>query len=253
MKQGTSKDLSELIKQSKSIVFFGGAGVSTESRIPDFRGSGGLFNNLYEVHGESVRVEEILSEPYFTKHPEIFYQFYKERFQFPDAKYNSAHKFLADLEAEGKLSAVITQNIDGLHQDAGSINVLELHGNIHHFYCRECKKSYTEDEINKMLKVLPVPKCECGGVIRPDIVFYYESLPRKACDDAFKAIYYADLIIIAGTSLNVFPAADMINYPSHGKRKCVIINLSKTPMDDDADIVIRGKVGEIFEEIKDKI
>lgn len=253
MRQSSIRNLADLIRNSNKIVFFGGAGVSTDSGIPDFRGNNGLFANYFEFHGESIRVEDILSEPYFAKHPEIFYKFYKEKLNFSDAKYNYAHKFLADLEAAGKLSAVITQNIDGLHQSAGSINVLELYGNIHNFLCKECNKKYTENEVGHMLKTSAIPNCECGGVIRPGIVLYHESLPISTCNEAFKAIYYADLFIVAGTSLNVFPAADMIKYPSYDKRKCVIINLSETPMDNDADFIIRGNVSKIFEEIKDNI
>lgn len=229
--------LKQWIEESERIVFFGGAGVSTESGIPDFRSVDGLYNQKY-----AYPPERIISHSFYKENPEEFYRFYKDRMIYQDAKPNAAHKALAELEKEGKLSAVITQNIDGLHQMAGSKRVLELHGSIHRNYCEKCKKFYPLDYV---VQSSGVPKCECGGTIKPDVVLYEEGLDADTMNQAAYELKHADMLIVGGTSLVVYPAAGMIDY-YRGKRM-VLINLARTSRDDMADLVIHGKIGEVFE------
>ena len=235
---GTEK-LKELINGSNNIVFFGGAGVSTESGIPDFRSTDGLYHQEYDYPPETI-----LSHSFFMRNPEEFYRFYKNKMLCLDAKPNMAHKKLAELEKAGKLKAVITQNIDGLHQAAGSKNVLELHGSILRAYCSRCRKPYPADVINKGTGV---PRCDCGGVIRPDIVLYEEQLDEDVLRKSIDYIRNADVLIVGGTSLNVYPAAGLINY--YRGNKLVLVNLSATPYDDEADLVIHEKLGEVFSRV----
>lgn len=227
------------IGESDNIVFFGGAGVSTESGIPDFRSVDGLYNQQYDYPPETI-----ISHSFYRRNPEEFYRFYKNRMLFPDAAPNAAHLALARLEQSGKLRAVITQNIDGLHQAAGSKNVLELHGSVHRNYCTRCGKFYSLKEIMEMDCV---PRCECGGIIKPDVVLYEEGLDQGVLQMAVSAIRHADVLIIGGTSLTVYPAAGLIDY--YQGNKLVLINKSVTPLDDRADLVISGKIGEVFSQI----
>lgn len=231
--------LQEIIDGGKRIVFFGGAGVSTESGIPDFRSQDGLYNQKYDVPPE-----EILSHTYFVRHTEEFYRFYRDKMICLTAKPNAAHKKLAELEACGKLTAVVTQNIDGLHQMAGSKNVLELHGSVHRNYCQKCGKLFTAQDI---LDTEGVPHCECGGLIKPDVVLYEESLDSGIIQRSVKAISECDVLIIAGTSLTVYPAAGFVRY--FGGDKLVLINRDATPMDSAADLVIHDSVGKILSQI----
>ena len=233
------KKLRDMIAESSSIVFFGGAGVSTESGIPDFRSVDGLYNQKYKYPPE-----EILSGSFFRENPEEFYKFYRDKLVVGDVKPNTAHLRLAKLEAEGRLSAVATQNIDGLHQAAGSKNVFELHGTVHRLYCSKCYKHVDEAIINECAGV---PRCSCGGVIRPDVVLYEESLDQGVISDAVKALSSCDMLIIGGTSLIVYPAAGLINY-YHGD-KLVLINRDPTPADSRANLVIHEKIGEVFAQI----
>ena len=232
--------LQEIIGESKNIVFFGGAGVSTESGIPDFRSVDGLYNQKYDYPPE-----EILSHTFFERHTEYFYNFYRDKMLFLDAQPNSAHLKLAELERAGKLSAVITQNIDGLHQKAGSKNVFELHGSVHRNYCQRCGKLYDAEFIRNSSGI---PRCECGGLIKPDVVLYEEGLDNDTIEGAVEALSKADCLIVAGTSLNVYPAAGFIRF-FRGKH-FVLINLSKTPADSMAELVIHDKVGKVLEEIE---
>lgn len=232
--------LQEIIDDSKRIVFFGGAGVSTESGIPDFRSVDGLYNQKYDYPPE-----EILSHTFFYKHTEYFYSFYRDKMLCLDAMPNSAHLKLAELEKAGKLSAVITQNIDGLHQRAGSKNVYELHGSVHRNYCTNCHKPYSVDSIKDSNGV---PLCECGGIIKPDVVLYEEGLDDDTVNGTLSAISNADCLIVAGTSLNVYPAAGFIRYFT-GKH-FVLINRDPTPADKMADLVIHDKVGEVLSKIE---
>lgn len=232
-------DLQYIINQSNKIVFFGGAGVSTESGIPDFRSVDGLYNQKYDYPPE-----EILSHSFFVKNTEYFYRFYRDKMLYLDAKPNPAHIKLAELEKAGKLIAVVTQNIDGLHQNAGSKNVYELHGSVHRNYCTKCHRLYSADFIKNSAGI---PMCDCGGVIKPDVVLYEEGLDDKTVDGALSAIASADCLIIAGTSLNVYPAASFIRY-FNGKY-IVLINRTKTPADESADLVIRSNVGEVLSKI----
>ena len=228
--------LKQWIEESENIVFFGGAGVSTESGIPDFRSQDGLYNQQYKYPPETI-----ISHSFYLKNPEEFYRFYKNKMLFPDARPNAAHLALAKLEREGKLKAVITQNIDGLHQAAGSREVLELHGSVHRNYCTRCGKAYSLEDV---MKADGVPRCGCGGVIKPDVVLYEEGLDM---DVLKKAVYYisnADVLIVGGTSLTVYPAAGLIDY-YHGN-KLVLINKSTTPMDGRADLAISGKIGQVL-------
>ena len=231
--------LQKVIDESNSIVFFGGAGVSTESGIPDFRSPDGLYNQKYDVPPE-----ELLSHGYFFSHTEKFYEFYREKMICLDAKPNKAHIKLAELEKAGKLKAVITQNIDGLHSAAGSKTVYELHGSVHRNFCLDCGKSYSPEDI---LASNGIPHCTCGGLIKPDVVLYGENLDDATVTGALSAIESCDTLIIGGTSLTVYPAAGFIRY-FKGKN-LVLINMSSTPFDSEADIVIHDKVGEVLDKI----
>lgn len=233
------KTLQNIIDESNSIVFFGGAGVSTESGIPDFRSPDGLYNQKYDVPPE-----ELLSHGYFFSHTEKFYEFYREKMICLDAKPNKAHIKLAELEKAGKLKAVITQNIDGLHTAAGSKKVYELHGSVHRNYCLDCGKSYSAEDI---LASKGVPHCSCGGLIKPDVVLYGENLDDATVNGALFAIENCDTLIIGGTSLTVYPAAGFVRY-FKGKN-LVLINMSSTPFDREADMVIHDKVGEVLDKI----
>jgi len=228
--------LSQYVKESEAIVFFGGAGVSTESGIPDFRSVDGLYNQKW-----AYPPEIILSHSFFWENTEEFYRFYREKMLCLDAKPNAAHLKLAELEADGKLTGVVTQNIDGLHQAAGSKKVFELHGSVLRNYCTRCRKFYTAEEI---LNSEGIPKCECGGIIKPDVVLYEEGLDDNVVDGAIRAIMSADMMIIGGTSLNVYPAAGLIRYFS-GKH-LVIINKSATPQDSSADLLINDSIGKVL-------
>lgn len=226
--------LQEIIDDSGRIVFFGGAGVSTESGIPDFRSADGLYLQKYDYPPE-----QIVSHTFFTKRTEEFYRFYRDRMIFPDAKPNAAHLKLAELEIAGKLHAVITQNIDGLHQAAGSKNVIELHGSVHRNYCMRCRKFY---DINAIINCDEIPMCDCKGIIKPDVVLYEEGLDNNTLTKAVNYISNADVLIIGGTSLTVYPAAGLIDY--FAGRKLVLINKSATTKDSKADLVINSSIGE---------
>lgn len=234
--------LQEIINSSDNIVFFGGAGVSTESGIPDFRSESGIFNSL-KKYGDTP--ERLVSHTYYQNHTEEFFNYYKKNLVFKDAKPNPAHKTLAKLEKVGKLKTVITQNIDGLHQKAGSENVLELHGSIHRNYCQICGKEYSLDYI---IEREGVPKCECGGIVKPDVVLYEEPLNNAVMSFAIDYISHADTLIIGGTSLVVYPAAGLINY--FNGDNLVLINKSETPYDDIASLVINDAIGETLSQIK---
>lgn len=229
--------LKEWIDASDNIVFFGGAGVSTESGIPDFRSVDGLYNQKWKYPPETI-----LSHTFFERYPEEYYRFHREKLVIDGVKPNRCHLRLAELEQEGKLRAVVTQNIDGLHQAAGSKNVLELHGSILRAYCSRCRKSYDADLMNHGTGV---PRCGCGGVIRPDIVLYEEALDQDVMREAIHYIRNADVLIVGGTSLKVYPAAGLINY--YRGDKLVLITRSSTPAD--ADLVIHGKIGEVFSQV----
>ena len=229
--------LKKWIDNSDNIVFFGGAGVSTESGIPDFRSVDGLYNQQYDYPPETI-----LSHTFFRRNTEEFYRFYRAKMLALDAKPNAAHKKLAQWEQEGKLKAVVTQNIDGLHQAAGSKMVYELHGSVHRNYCQKCGAFY---DARYMLESKGIPKCEkCGGIIKPDVVLYEEGLDDATMRGAIRAISHADVLIIGGTSLTVYPAAGLIDY--YNGNKLVLINKSVTPMDSRADLLVQGPIGEIF-------
>lgn len=230
------EQLKQWICGSENIVFFGGAGVSTESGIPDFRSVDGLYNQQYKYPPETI-----ISHSFYLRNPEEFYRFYKDRMIFQDAKPNRAHMALSRLEEMGKLKAVITQNIDGLHQAAGSREVLELHGSVHRNYCTRCQKFYGLKEIMEMEGV---PRCSCGGTIKPDVVLYEEGLDQHTMNRAVQYIRHADMLIIGGTSLVVYPAAGLVNY--YSGNKLVLINKSVTPLDSQADLVISGAIGEVL-------
>lgn len=234
--------LQEIITNSDNIVFFGGAGVSTESGIPDFRSESGIFKSL-EKYGDTP--ENLVSHSYYIDHTEEFFEYYKENLIFEDATPNPAHLKLAELEKSGKIKAVITQNIDGLHQKAGSENVLELHGSIHRNYCQICGKKY---DLKYILESDGIPKCECGGIIKPDVVLYEEPLNNSILSLSIDYIQNAETLIIGGTSLVVYPAAGLINYFS-GKN-LILINKSETPYDNLATLVINDAIGEVFSQIK---
>lgn len=236
------QQLQEIIDTSDNIVFFGGAGVSTESGIPDFRSESGIFKSL-EKYGD--RPENLISHSYYLDHTEEFFEYYKDTLVFSDAKPNAAHLKLAELEKAGKLKAVITQNIDGLHQKAGSKEVLELHGSIHRNYCQICNRSY---DLNYILKSDGIPRCECGGIIKPDVVLYEEPLNNAVLNFSVDYISQAETLIIGGTSLVVYPAAGLINY-FNGKN-LVLINKSETPYDNIASLVINDAIGETLSQIK---
>ena len=231
----------QMLDESHYIVFFGGAGVSTESGIPDFRSVDGLYHQQYDYPPETI-----LSHTFYRRNPEEFYRFYKNKMLFLDAKPNMAHKKLAQWEAEGKLKAVITQNIDGLHQAAGSKNVLELHGSVLRNYCEDCGAFYDVDYIKK---AEGIPHCgKCGGMIKPDVVLYEEGLNEDTVQKAIRAISNADLLIIGGTSLVVYPAAGLINY-FRGKH-LVLVNKSATDRDSEADLLLSASIGEVFGQLK---
>lgn len=229
--------LEQWIKESDNVVFFGGAGVSTESGIPDFRSVDGLYNQQYDYPPETI-----ISHSFYRKNPEEFYRFYKNKMLFPDAQPNAAHKALAKLEQQGKVRAVITQNIDGLHQAAGSKEVLELHGSVQRNYCTRCGKFFGLSDI---LGMNGVPRCECGGIIKPDVVLYEEGLDQETLQKAVRYIQNAEILIIGGTSLTVYPAAGLIDY--YRGKKLVLINKTATSMDERADLVISAPIGEVFE------
>ena len=231
--------LRKWVQESDNIVFFGGAGVSTESGIPDFRSVDGLYHQKYKFPPETI-----LGHSFFVRQPEEFYTFYRDKLIAPDAKPNAAHLKLAQWEREGKLRAVITQNIDGLHQMAGSQKVLELHGSVHRCYCMKCRKPYPESYINEGTGV---PRCDCGGIVRPDVVLYEEALNDRIMSESLRLIRDAEVLIIGGTSLNVYPAAGLIQY--YRGDKLVLVNLSETPADGQANLVIHGKIGEVFSQL----
>ncbi len=230
------EQLKQWIKESENIVFFGGAGVSTESGIPDFRSQDGLYHQQYDYPPE-----QILSHTFFMKKPEEFFRFYHNKMIAADAKPNKAHLALAKLEREGKLKAVITQNIDGLHQDAGSREVLELHGSVRRNHCMRCGKFYGLETIQAQAGV---PRCSCGGMIKPDVVLYEEGLDMDTLNKAVAYISQADVLIVGGTSLTVYPAAGLVDY--YRGKKLVLINRDATPLDGSADLVINGKIGEVL-------
>lgn len=224
------------ITESDNIVFFGGAGVSTESNIPDFRSVDGLYNQEYEYPPE-----EILSHSFFVRNPLEFYRFYRNKMLFLDAEPNMAHKMLAKLEEQGKLKAVVTQNIDGLHQKAGSKNVLELHGSVLRNYCQHCGKFYTAEDI---LHSEGIPNCTCGGRIKPDVVLYEEGLDSDILSKSIASISNADVLIVGGTSLTVYPAAGLVDY--YRGNKLILINKSVTSLDKKADLLINDSIGKVF-------
>ena len=229
-----------MIKNSDNIVFFGGAGVSTESNIPDFRSSSGLFN---EKLNKNFTPEQLVSRTFFNRYTEDFFKFYKDKLIYPDARPNNAHIALAKLEKSGKLKAVITQNIDGLHQMAGSNNVLELHGSVNRNYCNDCNKFFSLNDILNLEGV--IPHCDlCGGVVKPDVVLYEEALDDNVITKAINSIRNADLLIIGGTSLKVYPAASFINY-FRGKN-IVVINKDNINFDNKASLVINKPIGQVL-------
>ena len=233
-----NEQLEKLIEQSNNIVFFGGAGVSTESGIPDFRSVDGLYQQQW-----SYPPEEIISHSFFERDPEEFYRFYRAKLIVKDAKPNAAHLRLAKLEARGKLRAVITQNIDGLHQAAGSKNVLELHGSTLRNYCTRCHKFYPVDFIEN---TTGVPRCECGGIVKPDVVLYEEALDQRVMDRAVRALEQADLLIVGGTSLAVYPAAGLLRW--YNGTELVVINKTPTPADGRATLLIQEPIGQVLGE-----
>ena len=240
------QELISVIRESDSIVFFGGAGVSTESNIPDFRSANGLWNEKLQIN---FTPEQLVSHTFFVKYPEEFFKFYKDKLIYPDAQPNAAHKALAKLEEMGKVKAVVTQNIDGLHQAAGSKVVYELHGSVLRNYCMECGAFYDEKFI---LESEGIPTCpKCGGRVKPDVVLYEEGLDNDIIRGAVSAISKADTLIIGGTSLVVYPAAGLIDY-FNGKN-LVLINKSETSADRRADIVIHEAIGEVFTEIMNNL
>lgn len=234
-----TEQLKQWIEASDNIVFFGGAGVSTESGIPDFRSVDGLYHQKYDYPPETI-----LSHTFYMEKTEEFYKFYRDKMLALDAKPNAAHLKLAELEEKGKLKAVVTQNIDGLHQAAGSKNVLELHGSVHRNYCRKCGKVYDAHYIKESTGV---PMCACGGQIKPDVVLYEEGLDSVTMQAAIHFISEAEILIIGGTSLAVYPAAGLIDF--YRGNKLVLINKSATPMDGRADLVIQAPIGEVFSQI----
>lgn len=233
---GKLNRLREIVNESENIVFFGGAGVSTESGIPDFRSVDGLYNQKYKYPPETI-----ISHSFYRNNPEEFYRFYKDKMIFRDAKPNAAHIKLAELEAKGRLKAVITQNIDGLHQLAGSRNVIELHGSVHRNFCERCGSFYNLDYVADSEGV---PRCSCGGTIKPDVVLYEEALKTSDMESAINYISEADTLIIGGTSLVVYPAAGLIRY-FRGKH-LVVINMAPTQTDSQADLLIADKIGEVL-------
>ncbi|MBD5545349.1 MAG: NAD-dependent protein deacylase [Lachnospiraceae bacterium] len=235
-----TKILNQWVKESDNIVFFGGAGVSTESGIPDFRSVDGLYNQKYDYPPETI-----LSHSFYRQKPKEFYDFYRDKMLCLDALPNKAHLKLAELEKAGKLKAVITQNIDGLHQAAGSRIVYELHGSVLRNYCTKCGQFY---DVQKILDSKDVPVCSCGGAIKPDVVLYEEGLDQETIQNAVDAIANADMLIIGGTSLAVYPAASLIDY--YRGNKLVLINKTATPKDSMADLIIHDSIGKVFEQIE---
>ena len=231
--------LKKWISESDNVVFFGGAGVSTESGIPDFRSVDGLYSQEWRYPPETI-----LSHSFFERDPEEYYRFHRAKLVIDGVKPNRAHLRLAELEREGKLRAVITQNIDGLHQAAGSRNVLELHGSILRAYCSKCRRPYPQEQMNQGKGL---PRCVCGGIIRPDIVLYEEPLDQDILTRAVRYIQEAEVLIVGGTSLNVYPAAGLINY--YKGSRLALVNLSETPYDSYADLVIHEKIGEVFSRV----
>ncbi len=229
--------LRQLIRSGSNIVFFGGAGVSTESGIPDFRSVDGLYRKNYAYPPETI-----LSHDFFMRHPEEFFDFYRARMVYPDARPNAAHLTLARMEKDGRLQVVITQNIDGLHQAAGSGNVLELHGSVHHSYCVTCGKSHP---LARVLEARDVPRCDCGGIIKPDVVLYGEPLRDDIMRSAIEYIRQADMLIVGGTSLSVYPATGLIDHYRGGK--LVLINRTATNADGRAALCIREPIGETLD------
>ena len=238
------EELQEIIDQSQNIVFFGGAGVSTESNIPDFRSSDGVYSVTL---GRHFTAEQLVSHTMFERYPEDFFDFYKKYLLYPDAKPNAAHRYLAWLEETGKLMAIVTQNIDSLHEMAGSKKVLKLHGSADRNYCTGCQRFY---DLEAFLALEgPVPRClDCGKVVKPDVTLYEEALDMEIFSQAAKAIREADLLIIGGTSLVVYPAASLIQYLQG--EKLVVINRTSIPQDKQADLVIEGKIGQVFSKLR---
>lgn len=233
-------ELKEIIEAHQNIVFFGGAGVSTESGIPDFRSVDGLYHQQYDYPPETI-----LSHSFYRKNPQEFYRFYRNKMLYLNAKPNDAHRKLAQLEEQGKLTAVITQNIDGLHQAAGSKNVLELHGSVLRNYCEHCRSLY---DVQIVVQSEGIPQCpKCGGPIKPDVVLYEEGLDERTLNAAVHYIQTAEVLIIGGTSLAVYPAAGLINYFQGDK--IVVINMSSTPRDSIADLLIQAPIGEVFRQL----
>lgn len=238
--QKAVSELKDIMQKYDNIVFFGGAGVSTESGIPDFRSVDGLYNQQYDYPPETI-----LSHTFYRKNPGEFYRFYRNKMLFTDAKPNAAHLKLAELEERGKVRAVITQNIDGLHQAAGSKVVLELHGSVLRNYCESCGQFH---DVDYMIRSEGVPKCQkCGGPVKPDVVLYEEGLDQKTISEAIYYIQNADVLIIGGTSLAVYPAAGLIDY--FKGEKLVVINMAPTPRDSYADLLIQAPIGEVFAQI----
>lgn len=236
MRNSEIETLKTWIEASDNIVFFGGAGVSTESGIPDFRSTDGLYHQKFEYPPETI-----LSHTFFYQHTEYFYRFYREKMLPLEAEPNAAHRALAALERAGKLRAIVTQNIDGLHQKAGSKNVYELHGSIWRNYCTKCSKSYSAEFIRDSGGV---PHCACGGLIKPDVVLYEEGLDEKTIKGAVRAIAEADVLIVGGTSLTVYPAAGLIRY--YGGNRLVLINRDETPYDGYANLIFREPIGQVL-------
>ncbi|MCD7736237.1 MAG: NAD-dependent protein deacylase, partial [Lachnospiraceae bacterium] len=234
-----TEQLQQIVDQSDNIVFFGGAGVSTESGIPDFRSVDGLYHQKYDYPPETI-----LSHTFFMRNTKEFYRFYRDKMLVLDAEPNMAHRKLAEMEDCGKLKAVVTQNIDGLHQRAGSKKVLELHGSIHRNYCQKCGRSFSGQQIQQLLEKETVPHCACGGVIKPDVVLYEEGLDQRTLRDSVSFISEADVLIIGGTSLAVYPAAGLIDY-FHGSH-LVVINMAPTPRDRQADLLVQEKIGTVL-------
>lgn len=235
----TVKKLKEWVDDSHSIVFFGGAGVSTESGIPDFRSTGGLYHQEW-----AYPPEVILSHTFYKSNPEEFFRFYRAKLLAPEARPNAAHRKLSEWEQQGRLTAVVTQNIDGLHQAAGSRRVYELHGSVHRNYCERCGKFY---DLDFMLHSQGVPRCSCGGTVKPDVVLYEEGLDQEVLNGAVRAIASADMLIIGGTSLNVYPAAGLINY--YRGQKLALINKSAVARDLAAGLVITDPIGEVLAQL----
>lgn len=233
------KTLKDWVDQSENIVFFGGAGVSTESGIPDFRSTDGLYHQEWKYPPEVI-----LSHTFYESNPEAFFRFYRAKLLAPHARPNAAHNKLAQWERQGKLRAIVTQNIDGLHQAAGSKAVLELHGSVHRNYCQRCRAFY---DLDFLLRSQGVPRCTCGGVIKPDVVLYEEGLNQQTLDAALRAIAQADVLLIGGTSLNVYPAAGLINY--YRGHKLALLNKTPVARDLDAALVITDPIGETLDQL----